>query len=92
MQVLKVTCMAALKSWMDLSIITSSLYPNSVSNYDNEESCLILDRKDLIKFNLHIYSLLQNYLVVSWSKSSAIRREYLFSLELTSFYIEYTVL
>ena len=92
MQVLKVSCMAALKSWMDLSIMASSLYPNSASNYDNEESCLILDRIDLIKFKLYNYSLLQCYIVVSWSKSSAIRREYLFSLELTSFYIEYTVL
>jgi hypothetical protein len=73
MQVLKVSCMTALKSWIDLSIMASSLYPNSASNYDNEESCLILDRTDLIKFKLYNYSLLQSGFGVSWSKSSAIR-------------------
>jgi hypothetical protein len=73
MQVLKVSCMTALKSWMDLSIMASSLYPNSSSNYDNKESCLILDRIDLIKFKLYNYSLLQSGCGVSWSKSSAIR-------------------
>ena len=92
MQVLKVSCMTAVKSWMDLSIMASSLYPNSASNYDNEESCLILDRIDLIKFKLYNYSLLQSGCDVSWFIRSAIRWEYLFSLELTSFYIEFTVL
>jgi hypothetical protein len=75
MQVLKVSCMTALKSWMDLSIMASSLYPNSASNYDNEESCLILERIDLFKFKLYNYSLLQSYLVVSCFKWFAIKLE-----------------
>ena len=92
MQVLKVSYITVFRSWMDVSIIASSLYPTSSSNNDSEESCLILDRIDLIKFKLYNYSLLQSGCGVCWSKSSAIRWEYLFSLELTSFYIEYTVL
>ena len=75
MQVLKVSCTTTFKSWMDFSIIASSLYPTSSSNYDSEESCLILDRIDLIKFKLYTYSLLQSGCGVSSFIRSAIRWE-----------------